>query len=235
MSGIVSWFLLMIAGVVFANLQVGSGFLVILVHNILKKAPKKQAFRSAWSFLVGNIIAITFIFAVLYLIFSRFSDLVQNVIIAFLSAFALMFAILYWFKYYQGGRKDTKLWLSRSLVSLIEEGGAIYGKSKKERQKVSFWYGVLATLCELPFSIFLIVSAVVGIYYLPIEHQIWGLFYFLIMSILPLIVITWLFHKEMKMPAIQKLRIKNKIIFKSLGAVGYLMIGLIILMFGKGF
>ena len=219
-------FIVVLAGLVHATLQLGIGAMLLLYHASLGKHIKKKTRELVSSYILGNAVLIGLAVAgAAYIIYVIWNGEMSAAMLSILVGILVALAIAAWAFYYRLG-KSTELWLPKSVSKFINKRANLT-ESKVE----GFGLGMLACFAEMPFALVLIVVAANSIIALPQAAQILMVAIYIIISIAPMIVLRICVKKGNTIVDIQKWRISNKNFIKIVSGAGFLVLAIFILAF----
>ena len=198
-------FIILLAGIVHATLQLGVGALLLLYHASLGKHVKRKTRELVSNYILGNAFLTTLaVLATCFLISVIFQGEMNPAMLTIIVGFLVALAISVWVFYYRWG-KSTELWLPKSVAKFINNRAKIT-ESKTE----AFSLGMLACFAEAPFTFMLIIVVANSIINLPLSLQILSVALYVIISVIPLIIMRIAIRKGGTVVDVQKWRLKNK-------------------------
>ncbi len=219
-------FIILLAGLVHATLQLGIGALLLLYHASLGKHVKRKTRALASNYILGNafltILAVSGMAFFINVIFQgEMNPAMLTIVVGILTALA----ISVWAFYYRLG-KSTELWLPKSIAKFINDRAKI-----TESNTEAFSLGMLACFAEAPFTFMLVVVVANSIISLPLALQILMIAVYTILSVLPLVIFRIAVRKGSTVVDVQKWRIKNKNFLRVVSGIGFLVLALFLLAF----
>lgn len=219
-------FIVLLAGLVHATLQLGIGTLLLLYHASLGKHIKRKTKSLVTNYIMGNgfltaITAAATAFVIFTICQGEMSIAVLTVVVGILVALA----ISVWAFYYRWGR-STELWLPKSIAKFIDNRAKI-----TESNTEAFSLGMLACFAEAPFTLMLVIITANSVLALPLALQILAIAIYTILSVLPLIIARIAIRKGQTIVDVQKWRIKNKKFLRIISGVGFLVLAIFLLAF----
>ncbi len=219
-------FVVLLAGVVHAMLQLGIGTLLILYHASLGKHVSLRTRALVTNYIFGNALltglSVSAVGFIIYIICQgEMNPAMLTIVVGVLVALALSV----WAFYYRRG-KSTELWLPKSVARYINKRANV-----TESNTEAFGLGMLACFAEAPFTIILIMVAGNSIIALPQALQILAIAIYTILSVLPLLVMRIVVRKGKTIVDVQKWRIKNKNFLRVLAGIGFLVLAAFLLAF----
>lgn len=219
-------FIILLAGIIHATLQLGVGALLLLYHASLGKHVRKKTRELASNYILGNafltllaVPAAAFMIGVVFQ--GQMNPGTMTIAIGILAALA----ISVWAFYFRLG-KSTELWLPKSIAKFINKRAELT-ESKTE----AFSLGMLACFAEAPFTFMLVIVSANSIVALPLGLQILMIFVYVLLSILPLAILRIAVRKGETVVDIQKWRLRNKKFLRVVSGVGFLVLALFLLAF----
>ncbi|MBR2589234.1 hypothetical protein IKE84_02760 [Candidatus Saccharibacteria bacterium] len=219
-------FIILLAGIVHATLQLGVGALLLLYHASLGKHVKRKTRELVSNYILGNAFLTTLaVLATCFLISVIFQGEMNPAMLTIIVGFLVALAISVWVFYYRWG-KSTELWLPKSVAKFINNRAKIT-ESKTE----AFSLGMLACFAEAPFTFMLIIVVANSIINLPLSLQILSVALYVIISVIPLIIMRIAIRKGGTVVDVQKWRLKNKNFLRIMSGIGFFVLALFLLAF----
>ena len=219
-------FIVVLAGLVHATLQLGVGTLLLLYHASLGKHIKRKTRELVTNYIFGNALLTGLaVAAACFGISVAFAGEMNPAILTIVVGILVALAISVWLFYYRWG-KSTELWLPKSVARFINKRAKL-----TESNIESFGLGMLACFAEIPFTLILIVVVANSILALPQALQFLALAIYVILSILPLAVMRIALRKGQTVVDIQKWRIKNKNFIRIVSGAGFVVLAVFLLAF----
>ena len=198
-------FVVLLAGVVHAMLQLGIGTLLILYHASLGKHISLRTRSLVTNYIFGNALLTGLaVSAAGFVIYIVCRGEMNPAMLTIAMGVLIALAVLVWTFYYRRG-KSTELWLPKSVARYINKRANV-----TESNTEAFGLGMLACFAEAPFTIMLVLIAGNSILALPQALQILAIAIYTLLSILPLLIMRVAVRKGQTIVDIQKWRIKNK-------------------------
>ncbi len=219
-------FIVLLAGIVHASLQLGIGSLLLLYHSSLGKHVRKHTRQLASNYILGN--ALLTALAVAGMCFGVdlvFQGPMSPAMLTIITVVLAVLAVSIWSFYYRWG-KSSELWLPKSIARYIDSRAKTTNSSTE-----AFSLGMLTCFAEAPFTFILITITANSIISLPQNLQIIFLAIYSIISILPLIIFRFVIRRGDTTIEIQKWRLKHKNFLRIISGTGFLVLGLFILAF----
>lgn len=219
-------FIVLLAGLVHATLQLGIGTLLLLYHASLGKHIKRKTKSLVTNYIMGNgfLTAIT-VSATAFVIFTICQGEMSIAVLTVVVGILVALAISVWAFYYRWGR-STELWLPKSIAKFIDNRAKI-----TESNTEAFSLGMLACFAEAPFTLMLVIITANSVLALPLALQILAIAIYTILSVLPLIIARIAIRKGQTIVDVQKWRIKNKKFLRIISGVGFLVLAIFLLAF----
>ncbi len=219
-------FIVILAGVIHATLQLGIGTLLLLYHASIGKHVKKRTRELATNYILGNgLLTALAITAMCFIIALLFSGPMNPAVLTIVAIALGALAISVWGFYYRWG-KSTELWLPKSVAKFINERAKTTNSNTE-----AFSLGMLACFAEAPFTIILITIAANSIISLPISLQLLALIIYTLLSVFPLVILRIAIRQGQTTVDIQRWRIKNKNFLRVLSGIGFFTLALFIIAF----
>ena len=160
-------FIVLLAGLVHATLQLGIGTLLLLYHASLGKHIKRKTKSLVTNYIMGNgfLTAIT-VAATAFVIFTICQGEMSIAVLTVVVGILVALAISVWAFYYRWGR-STELWLPKSIAKFIDNRAKI-----TESNTEAFSLGMLACFAEAPFTLMLVIITANSVLALPLALQI---------------------------------------------------------------
>lgn len=227
MDGLVNLFVVILAGVVHASLQLGVSALLLLYHANIGKKLKTSTKKLAWSYLTGiSLFTGLAVASTCFFILVIFSGVMPEATLAILSGALVAFAVAIWFVYYQHGTSGTELWIPRKFAKFINERA-----EQTDEDVEAFSLGMTMACAEMPFAAILIVTAADAILNLPQGMQILAIAIYVLSVIAPMMILNWFVNHGRTIVNIQKWRVKNKNFIKIMSGVGFITLAVFLFAF----
>lgn len=219
-------FVVLLAGLVHAMLQLGIGTLLLLYHASLGKHVTLRTRSLVTNYIFGNALLTGLaVSAAAFIIFVICQGEMNPAMLTIVAGILVALALSVWAFYYRRG-KSTELWLPKSVARYINKRANVTDSNTE-----AFGLGMLACFAEVPFTAVLILVAGNSIIALPQALQILAIAIYTILSILPLVIMRIAVRKGQTVVDIQKWRMKNKNFLRALAGVGFLVLAVFILAF----
>ena len=219
-------FVVLLAGVVHAMLQLGIGTLLILYHASLGKHISLKTRGLVTNYIFGNALLTGLaVSAAGFIIYIICRGEMNPAMLTIAMGVLIALAVSVWTFYYRRG-KSTELWLPKSVARYINKRANV-----TESNTEAFGLGMLACFAEAPFTIMLVLIAGNSILALPQALQILAIALYTLLSILPLLIMRVAVRKGQTIVDIQKWRIKNKNFLRVLAGIGFLVLAVFLLAF----
>lgn len=227
MDGLVNLFIVILAGMIHATLQLGVSALLLLYHANIGKKLKSSAKALAKNYLLGvSLFTALAVASTCFFILVIFSGSMPEATVAILSGVLIAEAVGIWFVYYQKGANSTELWIPRSFAKFINDRA-----EQTDEDVEAFSLGMTMACAEIPFSAILIITAADAILDLPQGMQILSILVYVIMVILPMAILNHFVNHGRTIVEIQKWRVKNKNFIKIMSGVGFVVLAIFIFAF----
>ena len=220
------FFIVILAGVVHATLQLGVGTQLLLYHASLGKHVKRKTRELVTNYIFGNALLTGLAVAGIAFVISVICQGQMNAgLLVIVVGLLIALAISVWSFYYRWG-KSTELWLPKSVAKYINNRA-----EKTESNTEAFGLGMLACFGEAPFTILLITIAANSIVALPQVLQILALVVYIIISVLPMIIMRVAIKKGQTVVDVQRWRLKNKRFIRTISGLGFFVLAFFLLVF----
>ena len=211
-----------LAALIHASFQLSVSVLTLLSgHAIGAKRSQAKVVRLSWSFIGGVAVMTLLLLSFISLILLHVYGQVDVPLVVWAIACGLVFGIgiAVWLFYYRK-ESGTKLWVPRPLAEHLSD------RSKATKHSAeAFSLGLTSVISELIFIIpSLLISALV-LLQLPSEWQLIGLFMYVIISLLGLVVVSMLIGSGHSISKIQKWREANKWFLQFAGGSALVALG----------
>ena len=227
MDGLVNLFIVILAGMVHAGLQLGVSALLLLYHANIGKKLKSSTKKLAKSYFYGVSLFIALAVASpCFFILVIFSGSMPPATLAILSGTLVAFALGIWFVYYQHGSVGTELWIPRRFAKFINERA-----EQTDEDVEAFSLGMTMACAELPFAGVLIITAADAILDLPQGMQILSIIVYVLAVITPMLLLNHFVNHGKTIVDIQKWRVKNKNFIKIMSGVGFVVLAVFLFAF----
>ena len=219
-------FIVILAGLIHATLQMGVGTLLLLYHASLGKHVKRRTRGLVTNYILGNglltaLAVAGMCFGVFVICQGEMNPAMLTVVVGILVALAISI----WAFYYRLG-KSTELWLPKSISRFINQRARLTNSNTE-----AFSLGMLACFAEAPFTLILIVVTANSILGLPQALQLLALAIYALLSVLPLVLLRVAVRNGQTVVDIQKWRIKNKNFIRIVSGVGFAVLAAFLLVF----
>ena len=226
-NGLLDLFIVILAGVVHAMLQLGISALLLLYHASLGKDIKKKTRELTLNFILGfslfTGLAVSSICFFILVIFGGAMPVVGMIILAIA---LIVMASFVWLVYYRRKSSGTELWIPRSFARFVS------ARAQKTTDNVeSFSLGMLIACAEVPFAAMLMITAGNSIVNMPQSLQIISVLVYVILAAAPMWICQLSVRYGDTIVDVQKWRVRNKEFFKVMGGVGFITLAIFILAF----
>lgn len=226
MNDLLDLFIIALAGLVHATLQLGISALLLLYHASLGKNVKRKTRELARDFNLGISLFIALLLAstcfVVLVIFG--GTLPKPVLVILIGVLATM-AFGIWFLYYRKSA-GTELWIPRSFAKFVTERA-----DKTEDGVEAFSLGMLIACAEVPFAIVLVITAANSVLNLPQPVQLLAIAVYVLIATMPMWLAQLLINNGKTIVDIQRWRVKNKQFLKVISGVGFITLAIFLLAF----
>ncbi|MCL2444994.1 hypothetical protein FWD07_02655 [Candidatus Saccharibacteria bacterium] len=220
-------FIILLAALIHASLQLGPGCLLLLCrHSLSTPKLRKSTTTLTVGFILGAVfITTTLLAAACYFLFIIFQ---QNqpplVVTAIASGVVVGLAGVLPFIYYRP--TGTALWIPRTTANFLESRTA-----KTSNPTESFSLGIMSVLGEAPITLVLIAIASYSILELTTSWQLLTIVIYAIIATIPLTSTALALRFGSNISRIQRWRESNKTFFRIILAVGFFTLGAYIFVF----
>ena len=219
-------FIVILAGLIHATLQLGVGTLLLLYHASLGKHIPKRTRGLVTNYILGNALLTALAvagacFGVFVVCQGEMNPAMLTIVVGILIALAISI----WAFYYRFG-KSTELWLPKSISRYIDRRARLTNSNTE-----AFSLGMLACFAEAPFTVILIVVAANSVLGLPQALQLLAVAIYAALSVFPLVALRIAVRNGQTVVDIQKWRIKNKNFLRIVSGVGFMVLAAFLLVF----
>ena len=219
-------FIVILAGLIHATLQMGIGTLLLLYHASLGKHIPKRTRGLVTNYILGNslLTGLTVAgacFGVFVVCQGEMNPAMLTIVVGILVALAISI----WAFYYRFG-KSTELWLPKSISRYIDRRARLTNSNTE-----AFSLGMLACFAEAPFTLILIVIVANSVLGLPQALQILAIAIYAALSVFPLLALRIAVRNGQTVVDIQKWRIKNKNFLRVISGMGFMVLAAFLLVF----
>lgn len=199
-------FIVVLAGLIHAMLQLGVGTLLLLYHASAGKHIKRKTGELATSYIFGNgFLTLTMVAAIAFIIWTIFGDKMNPAMTTIAVGILVALSASVWLFYYRWGSKSTELWLPKSVAKFINKRANLTDNNTE-----AFGLGLLACFAELPFTIMLMIAAANSILSLPEGLRLFMTTVYALLSVSPMVAFRIAITNGQTVVDIQKWRLKNK-------------------------
>lgn len=223
--------ILILTMLIMAFLQLSTGIFLLFFHYCHGKYSHRKCSDMGLFYIIGVELCVALIFLstyfslnALYFATSNFDD---TFLIWFIAGILAALAIVIFFCYYHKG-KNTKLFISRRLASLLNEKA----KNAKTRSD-AFTLGFISTIPELFFTIPIYIVAAIETMQIgdtPIVRSLLVIL-FILSAVTPIIAAHMSMDFGYNLANIEKTRIRNKNFTRAFVSLLYLIIAILIITF----
>ena len=226
-NGLLDLFIVILAGVIHAMLQLGISALLLLYHASLGKDIKKKTKELSMNFILGfSLFTGLAVSSICFFILVIFGGVMPAAGIVILVMALIVMAFFVWFVYYRRKSTGTELWIPRSFARFIS------ARAKKTDDNVeSFSLGMLIACAEVPFAAMLMIVAGNSIVNMPQGLQIISVLVYVIFAAAPMWICQMLIRYGDTVVDVQKWRVRNKEFFKVMSGVGFITLAIFVLAF----
>ena len=220
-------FIILLAALIHASLQLGPGCLILLCRNSLSTPKLKKSARILTAGFIFGAATITFILlaAACYFFFVAFQQNHPPIIVTAISSGVVVgLAGVLPFIYYRPS--GTSLWIPRATANFLESRAA-----KTSNPTESFSLGIMSVLGEAPITLILLAIASYSVLELTTSWQFFMIFIYTLIATAPLTATAIALRFGSNISRIQRWRESNRTFFKFILAVGFLTLGAYIFVF----
>ncbi len=209
-----------LAAIVHATLQLELGALLLLYHASLGKHVRKKTKSLVTSYISGiGMLVLMSLAATTFVLDRTFGKALYPEEMMIVVGMLVALAIAAWFFYYRTGR-STELWLPRVVAKFIDKRAKLTNSNTE-----AFSLGMLTSLAEMPFTLVLMIVAANSILSLSLPYQMLAIVIYTIITIIPPVILRLAIRKGQNVVDVQRWRVKNKMFFRILTGVGFLVLG----------
>lgn len=209
-----------LAAVVHATLQLELGALLLLYHASLGKHVRKKTKSLVTSYISGiGMLVLMSLTATTFVLDRTFGKALYPEEMMIVVGMLVALAIAAWFFYYRTGR-STELWLPRVVAKFIDKRAKLTNSNTE-----AFSLGMLTSLAEMPFTLVLMIVAANSILSLSLPYQMLAIVIYTIITIIPPVILRLAIRKGQNVVDVQRWRVRNKMFFRILTGVGFLVLG----------
>jgi hypothetical protein len=216
MNTLLDFSIVALAALVHASFQLSVGCLILLFHHSF--ATKKTRVRNrefVGSYISGAGLTIFLVLsAISFWLVESFGWQAPSLLLSIEAGLLLALGIILVFFYYRRG-KHTELYLPRGLAKFLTEQ-----VKKTSNNHEAFLFGAASVLGELPFVIIVTLVGASSIIDLPENIRPLAALLYVVVSILPLFVISAALKNTHTIGSIQKWRVHNKNFLKIVSGLG---------------
>lgn len=226
MEGLIDVLVVVLASIANANLQLGTGTLLLLYNESLGRKVRKTTRSVTRGFILGSFLFSILLISTTMLLILLINNhpLVENGLIL-LSSLALAMSIMIIGLYFRRG-KNTLLWIPDFMAKYFRKRA---GKVDTGTEGMAL--GMTTILAELPFSAVLIIIAANSLLNLPQTVIILALAGYSLITVMPLIITKMLIKNGTNLAEIQRWRVKNKTFLRIFAGICYITLAIFIIAF----
>ncbi|MDR0398090.1 MAG: hypothetical protein LBH36_02840 [Candidatus Nomurabacteria bacterium] len=227
MDALLNFSIVTLAALIHASFQLSVGCLILLFHHSFATAKTRARNREfVGSYISGAGLTIFLVLsATCYWLVESFGWEAPSLLLSIEAGLLFVLGIILVFFYYRGS-KHTELYLPRGLAKFLTER-----IKKTSNNHEAFIFGVSSVLGELPFVIVVALVGASGIVALPEDLRPLTVLLYVLISILPLIIISVSLGNSHTVGSIQKWRVRNKTFLKIMAGLGALVLGAYLIVF----
>ena len=233
MSVFTSLGILLVAMLIQGFLQTSPAVFAIFYHHALGKTSAKKADDQSLSFILGTEFFTAIFFLAIYFFVGLFDATIEYDYVILMWVMGGLFAleaIISFFFYFRLGKKSkntTKLFLPRKIAQGLETRA---GKTKNRSDTILL--GFLTAATELIFTLPLYIISTLQIVRLASRFSPFFIIAYIIIATLPLFAIRILFRTNHNLAEIQRSRVKKKLFFKIIIALGFVILSILSVLAG---
>lgn len=215
--------IIIFAALIHASFQLSLSVLTLLSgHSIGKKTAHRKVLGMMNSFTVGVLLLTAMLISTIAYYASAFINHVESaeqLIAAIVCGLMIGLGIATWAFYYRRGA-GTALWLPRGFAHYLNK------RSKATKGRIeSFALGMTSVIAEIVFIIGPVLAASLAIVTLPnISWQISGIAIYLLLSLLPLLIVTMMVGSGNSVASLQRWRESHKRFLQFVGGGSLLVL-----------
>ncbi|MBQ3409800.1 hypothetical protein IJG66_00365 [Candidatus Saccharibacteria bacterium] len=218
--------IIILAAIVHATLQLGSGCLLLLYHASLGKHIRKRTKSLVSSYIAGSGLMVLLGISLFYLAIAGIYGQTLSVGCLTVAAGAMVvLAILMWFVYYRRG-KTTELWLPKVVAKFITKRAEV-----TESNTEAFSLGMLSGFAEVPFTFVLMAVAANSLLSLQLGWQVVLAVIYVVIAVLPLVLMRLMIRRGKTVVDVQKWRVKNKTFLRIISGATFAVLAMFIIAF----
>lgn len=219
-------FIVVLAGLVHASLQLGISALLLLYHASAGKNIRKKTRELVLNYILGfALFTALAVASTCFFMSAMFSGELPAVALVILIGALVVLAFGIWVVYYRKS-VGTELWIPRNFAQFINKRA-----EKTDDNVESFSLGMLMACAEMPFAVVLIITAADSILGLPQAVQILALAVYVLAVTSPSILAYVFIEKGRTIVDIQRWRVENKQFIKTISGVGFITLAIFLLAF----
>ena len=209
-------------------LQTAPGVFSIFYHHALGKTTAKKADDQALSFILGTEISTAVFFLITYFVITFFiaeNNFLNSTFLWVMSGIFAALGVFAFFCYFRLGKKNkntTKLFLTRHAAESF-----LYHATHNKNRTDTILLGFLATTAELIFTLPLFIISSVEILNLSPRFNFIFIIVYIVVATIPLFTTRMMFRTNHNLAEIQKIRIKQKLLFRIIISVSYITIAVL--------
>ena len=220
-------FIVVLAGMIHAMLQLGVGTLLLLYHASAGKHIKRKTGELVTNYIFGNgFLTLALISGIAFIIYTIFNGAMNPAMLTIAVGILVALSISIWLFYYRWGSKSTELWLPKTVAKFINKRANLTDNNTE-----AFGLGMLTCFAELPFTLMLMVAAANSILGLPEGLRIFMVTVYVLLSVSPMIAIRIAVTNGQTVVDIQKWRMKNKNFLRTWSGVAFAVLAFFLLAF----
>ncbi|MDO5480533.1 MAG: hypothetical protein Q4F58_02605 [Candidatus Saccharibacteria bacterium] len=222
MSVFTSLGILLVAMFIQGFLQTSPAVFAIFYHHALGKTSAKKADDQSLSFILGTEFFTAIIFLAIYFLVAYLDATINYnyaILMWVMGGIFVLEAIVAFFFYFRPGkksRKTTRLFLPRKIAKGLETRT---GKTKNRSDTILL--GFLTAATELIFTLPLYIISAIQIVRLASRFSPFFIIAYIVITTLPLFIVRILYRTHHNLAEIQRRRIKKKLFFKIIIALGF--------------
>jgi hypothetical protein len=217
-----SFAIILLAAIIHASFQLSVSVLTLLSgHALGRKTAKHRLASLVGGFILGAAMMTILMLSTLAFIFTTsLPHGISPILWAAYCGAAIGVGIAVWLFYYRGER-GTSLWIPRSFAEFLSDR-CKHSKNTAE----AFGLGLTSVFAEILFVLAPLGITALVLTGLPRDLQLLGLFTYVLVSVLPLLIVGLMVNNGHKLSRIQRWRENNKRFLQFAAGSGLLVLGL---------
>lgn len=219
-------FIVVLAGLIHAMLQLGIGTLLLLYHASAGRNIKKKTHELVTNYILGNgFLVLVSVAAAAFVIYTVFNGQMNPAMLTIIVGVLVALSVSIWVFYYRWGN-GTELWLPKTMAKFINKRANLTDSNTE-----AFGLGMLACFAEIPFTLMLMIVAANSVLSLPEGIRILMVVVYAALSVSPLVAFRVAITNGQTVVDIQKWRIKNKNFLRTWSGIAFAVLAFFLLAF----